>query len=50
MIASIDGELLAVIDRELERMRTERPGLQVTRSDVARDLLYRALRGSKAKP
>lgn len=45
--------LLEAIDAEAERLRAERPGSEVNRSDVVRELLARALsdgRGEKAKP
>jgi hypothetical protein len=44
-----DDDLLALIDRAVEQTRTERPGLTVTRAEVARDLIYQALKGSRAK-
>lgn len=36
-------ELVAAIDAEAERLRAERPGSTVNRSDVAREILTRAL-------
>jgi hypothetical protein len=38
----IPGELLAAIDAEVERVKTERPGARVQRSDVVREALMRA--------
>jgi Arc/MetJ-type ribon-helix-helix transcriptional regulator len=45
--------LLEAIDDEAERLRVERPGAEVNRSDVVRELLARALAGKQrtsAKP
>ena len=39
-----DDNLLALIDAEAERMKAERPGLTVSRAEVVRDLVYRALK------
>ena len=39
----VPSELMAAIDREVERLRAERPGETVHRSDVIRAVLYRAL-------
>ena len=36
------AELLAAIDAEVERVKTERPGARVQRSDVVREALMRA--------
>ncbi len=36
-------DLTEAIDREVERLSAERPGEAVTRSDVVRAILYRAL-------
>jgi hypothetical protein len=38
----IPGELLAAIDAEVERVKRERPGARVQRSDVVREALMRA--------
>ena len=38
--------LLEAIDEEAERLRLERPGADVNRSDVVRELLARALGGN----
>jgi Arc/MetJ-type ribon-helix-helix transcriptional regulator len=38
----IPGELLAAIDAEVERVKSERPGARVQRSDVVREALMRA--------
>jgi Arc/MetJ-type ribon-helix-helix transcriptional regulator len=38
----IPSELLAAIDEEVERVKQERPGARVQRSDVVREALMRA--------
>jgi hypothetical protein len=38
----IPSELLAAIDAEVERVKAERPGARVQRSDVVREVLMRA--------
>jgi hypothetical protein len=38
----IPGELLAAIDAEVDRVKLERPGARVQRSDVVREALMRA--------
>jgi len=38
----IPVELLTAIDAEVERVKTERPGARVQRSDVVREALMRA--------
>lgn len=38
----IPSELLAAIDHEVERVKRERPGARVQRSDVVREALMRA--------
>jgi hypothetical protein len=38
----IPGELLTAIDAEVERVKAERPGARVQRSDVVREALMRA--------
>lgn len=38
----IPADLLAAIDAEVERVRAERPGARVQRSDVVREALMRA--------
>ena len=38
----IPHELLAAIDAEVERLRGERPGARIQRSDVVREILLRA--------
>lgn len=40
----VDDELLAAIDAEVERLRKERAGATIHRSDVVRELCWRALR------
>jgi hypothetical protein len=40
-----NADLLRLIDREAAQMKAERPGLSVSRADVARDLIWRALKG-----
>lgn len=45
----VDDELLAMIDREAEQLQAARPGLIVTRAEVVRDLLYRALKGKGSR-
>lgn len=37
------ADLTAAIDAEVERLRAERPGETIGRSDVVRSILYRAL-------
>jgi len=37
-------DLVTALDRHLERLRAEQPGTNLSRSDVIRLLLYRALR------
>jgi metal-responsive CopG/Arc/MetJ family transcriptional regulator len=37
-------DLVTALDRYLERLRTEQPGTNLSRSDVIRLLLYRALK------
>jgi hypothetical protein len=37
------ADLLAMIDLEVERRRKASPGIDVSRSDVIRDVLYREL-------
>jgi hypothetical protein len=36
----LPNELLARLDQEVERMRAERPGLTITRSDAVREILF----------
>src|SRR3954462_7196901 len=38
----VPGDLLAAIDAEVERVKLERPGARVQRSDVVREALIRA--------
>ncbi|HXU74132.1 MAG TPA: hypothetical protein VN947_32780 [Polyangia bacterium] len=38
----IPGELLAAIDAEVDRVKQERPGARVQRSDIVREALMRA--------
>jgi hypothetical protein len=38
----VPGQLLAAIDAEVERVKSERPGARVQRSDVVREALMRA--------
>jgi hypothetical protein len=42
----VDEDIVAMLDARAEQLRAERPGTTVTRSDVAREILYRALRDS----
>ena len=45
------ADLVEAIDREVERVAAERPGEEVTRSDVVRAILHRALLGgAEPKP
>lgn len=39
----VPGELLDAIDEEVERLRLERPGSKVQRSDAVREILYQVL-------
>jgi hypothetical protein len=39
----ITPELLHAIDEEVERLRAERPGSKVQRSDAVREILYQVL-------
>lgn len=41
-----DGALVSALDAEAERLRAERPGATIHRSDVVRELCWRALRGA----
>jgi len=43
----VDDDLMNAIDAELERLRKERPGATIHRSDVVRELCWRALRGNR---
>jgi hypothetical protein len=36
----LPNELLIRLDREVDRMRAERPGLAITRSDAVREILF----------
>ena len=36
-------ELVEAIDREVDRLRSERPGSRVERSDAIREILYQVL-------
>ena len=36
----LPGDLLARLDEQVERLRAERPGLAITRSDAVREILY----------
>lgn len=40
-----DAALIEALDAEAERLRKERPGATIHRSDVVRELCWRALRG-----
>lgn len=42
-------DVLQALDALMERMRAERPGLRVTRSDAVRVLLLRALEGERSR-
>lgn len=42
-------DLMKRLDRYAERLRTEQPGLRVTRADALRLLLNEALDGKEAK-
>lgn len=44
----VSPEIIDALDREAERLRRERPGSKVQRSDVAREILHRALLVSDA--
>jgi hypothetical protein len=46
----IPAELLDAIDAEVERVKAERPGARVQRSDVVREALMRAFFDHPAKP
>jgi len=37
------SDLIQLLDSEVSRLRAQRPGLRITRSDVVRDALYRDL-------
>jgi hypothetical protein len=39
----ISAELLTALDEEVERLRAERPGSKVQRSDAVREILYQVL-------
>lgn len=39
----VSAELLEAIDDEVERLRQERPGSKVQRSDAVREILFQAL-------
>ena len=39
----VPEELMDAIDREVERLRAERPGGRVNRSDAVREILFQAL-------
>jgi hypothetical protein len=39
----VNTEMLTAIDAEVERLRTQRPGAHVQRSDALREILHRAL-------
>jgi hypothetical protein len=39
----VPAELLAAVDAEVERLRAERPGSKVQRSDAVREILYQVL-------
>ena len=43
----VDNALLKAIDEELGRLREERPGATIHRSDVVRELCWRSLRGGR---
>jgi hypothetical protein len=46
----VDDSILRLLDERAEQLMAERPGSIVTRSDVAREILYRALQeAAKAK-
>lgn len=44
----VDDELVALIDGEAERLRMQCPGINVTRAEACRALLYKALKASAA--
>ena len=47
----VDEDILAMLDERVEQLRAEHPGTNVARSDVAREILYRALRkATKGRP
>ncbi len=39
----VPRQLIAAIDAEVERLRQERPGARVNRSDAVREILFQAL-------
>ena len=43
----VDDELMEAIDAELERLRKDRPGATIHKSDVVRELCWRALRRNR---
>lgn len=46
----VSAELLAAIDAEVERVKQERPGARVQRSDVVREALMRAFFNHPSSP
>lgn len=44
----VSSELAEALDKEVERMQGQNPGLRVTRSEAARVLLHKALMGGKS--
>jgi hypothetical protein len=45
----VPADLLTLLDDETERLRAERPGTTLHRSDTIREVLYRALRREDRK-
>jgi hypothetical protein len=39
----VPAELLEAIDAEVEKLRGKQPGMKINRSDVVRQILYKAL-------
>lgn len=44
----VDAELMKAIDAEMLKLRRERPGANIRRSDVVRELCWRALAAGRA--
>lgn len=43
----VPPDLIAALDREVERLAAERPGARTSRSDAVREILYKALTPAK---
>ena len=39
----VPEQLMTAIDQEVERLRSERPGARINRSDAVREILYQVL-------